>query len=145
MKIIIDSNIVFSSILNTESRISDLIMNTAGVFEFYTCEYLREEISGHRVKIMELTGFSEQELSEIQHLLYQHITFVSEVIIPFEFWKKAAEFVRDIDMNDISFVALSLFMNEKLWTGDKKLIEGLTKKGFLNCISTQEMISLRDQ
>lgn len=125
MKIIIDSNIVFSSILNIESRISDLLLNSAGRFEFFTCEYLREEISGHRVKIMELTGFNETELFEIQHLLYQHITFVSEIIIPFEFWQKAAELVRDIDINDISFVALSLFMNEKLWTGDKKLMEGL--------------------
>ena len=46
-------------------------------------------------------------------------------------------------MDDISHVALSLFLDIKLWTGDKLLIGGLTKKGFTNFITTQEMLQLR--
>jgi predicted nucleic acid-binding protein len=44
---------------------------------------------------------------------------------------------------DITFVALSLFLDIKLWTGDKLLISGLTKKGFKNIITTQEILQLR--
>ena len=51
--------------------------------------------------------------------------------------------VRDVDMNDIAFVALSEYEAVKLWTGDKELIAGLTAKGFQNCITTKEMIELR--
>jgi predicted nucleic acid-binding protein len=46
-------------------------------------------------------------------------------------------------MDDIAFVALSLFLDIKLWTGDKQLIGGLTKKGFKNIITTHEMLQLR--
>lgn len=56
---------------------------------------------------------------------------------------KAADLVRDIDMDDISFVALCLFLDMKLWTGDKQLYIGLTQKGFDNLITTQEIIQLR--
>lgn len=46
-------------------------------------------------------------------------------------------------MDDISFVALCLFLDMKLWTGDKQLYIGLTQKGFDNLITTQEIIQLR--
>jgi predicted nucleic acid-binding protein len=79
----------------------------------------------------------------VEFLVYKQVDFFSESTIPFEFWQKAADFVRDIDMDDITFVALSLFLDIKLWTGDKLLIGGLTKKGFKNIITTQEMLQLR--
>ena len=67
----------------------------------------------------------------------------SEALIPFEFWKTAANYVRDVDMDDIAFVALSLFLDIKFWTGDKVLRKALIKKGFKNCLSTQELLQLR--
>ncbi len=42
-------------------------------------------------------------------------------------------------MKDISFVALTLEMNAKLWTGDKKLYSGLREKGFHDVLSTQDL------
>ena len=32
MKFVVDTNIVFSAILNTQSKIGDLIMNSHGIF-----------------------------------------------------------------------------------------------------------------
>lgn len=48
-------------------------------------------------------------------------------------------------MDDIAFVALSEYEDVKLWTGDKKLREGLIAKGFQRCISTQELFELRKE
>lgn len=79
----------------------------------------------------------------MEFLVYKQVDFFSESTIPFEFWQKAASLVRDVDMDDISHVALSLFLDIKLWTGDKLLISGLTKKGFKNIVTTQEMLQLR--
>jgi predicted nucleic acid-binding protein len=143
MKVVVDSNIVFSAMLNPESSIGDIILNSQDTFSFYACEYLREEINEHKDKIIKLTGYDEREYSEVEFLVYKHVDFFSESTIPFEFWQKAADLVRDIDMDDITFVALSLFLDIKLWTGDKLLIDGLTKKGFKNIITTQEMLQLR--
>lgn len=44
--------------------------------------------------------------------------------------KKAYRLVKDVDEKDIIYVALTIEMNGLLWTGDKKLIKGLQKKGF---------------
>jgi predicted nucleic acid-binding protein len=35
-----------------------------------------------------------------------------------------------VDINDIPFIALSVELKIPLWTGDKKLKEGLKLKGF---------------
>lgn len=143
MKVVVDSNIVFSAMLNPESNIGDIILNSQDTFSFYACEYLREEINDHKHKIIKLTGYDEREYSEVEFLVYKQVDFFSESTIPIEFWQKAADLVKDIDMDDITFVALSLFLDIKLWTGDKLLIGGLTKKGFKNIITTQQMLQLR--
>jgi len=39
---------------------------------------------------------------------------------------------KDIDESDTPFVALTIELKALLWTGDKKLKEGLKKKGFIS-------------
>lgn len=143
MKIVVDTNIVFSAILNTDSKIGDLIMNSDQLFDFETVTYLREEIENHQDKLTEISGLTEKQLQEAKFQILSHIKFISEEQIPFEIWHKAAQIVREVDMDDIAFVALSEYEDVKLWTGDKKLREGLIAKGFQRCISTEELFELR--
>jgi len=42
-------------------------------------------------------------------------------------------------------VALTIELKAILWTGDKKLINGLVAKGFKSILSTQELFSLRSE
>lgn len=142
MKIIVDSNIVFSAFLNTQNTIGDILLNSQNVFEFFTCEYLREEINSHQGKIMELTGYDEAEYKEIQYQIYSQLHFFREAILPFEYWQEGAKLVRDVDINDVAFVALSLFLDAKLWSGDKALLQGLQQKGFVNGITTTELAAI---
>lgn len=46
-------------------------------------------------------------------------------------------------MDDIAFVAMSIYLDAKLWTGDKKLIIGLQKYGFKRIITTEELSKIR--
>jgi len=55
-------------------------------------------------------------------------------IIPSEIYKNAELLCQDIDIDDTIFVAVSGFTKGILWTGDLKLLNGLTKKGFENLI-----------
>jgi predicted nucleic acid-binding protein len=50
MKFVVDTNIVFSAVLNTQSKIGDLMMNSQGIFEFYACDTLRSELKKHRTE-----------------------------------------------------------------------------------------------
>jgi predicted nucleic acid-binding protein len=45
-------------------------------------------------------------------------------------------------MDDLPFVALTVYLEGLLWTGDFKLLNGLRAKGFTNCITTEELIKL---
>jgi predicted nucleic acid-binding protein len=48
--------------------------------------------------------------------------------------------VKEIDKKDLLFIALSIQTGFKLWTGDKKLMEGLKKKGFDLTIDTKQLL-----
>lgn len=145
MKVTVDTNLVFSSILNTNSRVADLLMNSAGIFEFVSCNHLRAELLKHHEKLKTISGMTDSEIEDAKFQVLRSVEFISEEQIPFEFWAIALPLVRDVDMDDISFVALTEFLNSKLWTGDKKLLTGLRQKGWPNALSTDEIFQLRQQ
>ena len=136
MKFVVDTNIAFS-------RIGDLIMNSHGVLEFHACDTLRSELKKHRPKLLEFSKMSEAQLDQSIFQITTCLTFTNEALIPFDFWTKAANLVREVDMDDIAFVALAEFLGIKLWTGDKELMKGLAKKGYTNFITTDEVSKLR--
>lgn len=144
MKVVVDTNIVFSAILNTDSKIGDLIINSQSIFDFKSVMYLKEEIEKHQQKLISISNLSPIQIKESTEQIFSNITFISEEIIPFATWQSAARLVRDVDMDDIAFVALSEYEETRLWTGDKVLTAGLLAKGFRNCISTEEMIDIRN-
>ncbi len=43
-KIIVDTNILFSFLLNTQGSIGDILFNGEAIFDFYSNEYMRYEI-----------------------------------------------------------------------------------------------------
>ncbi|MFN8301718.1 MAG: PIN domain-containing protein [Saprospiraceae bacterium] len=144
MKFVVDTNIAFSAVLNTESKIGDLIMNSHEILEFHACDTLRSELKRHRSKLLELSKMSEEQLDQSIYQITNCLTFNNESLVPFEYWVKAAHLVRDIDMDDIAFVALAEFLGIKLWTGDRDLMKGLARKGYTNFITTEELYKLRD-
>ncbi len=145
MKIIVDTNVVFSAILNTQSRIGKILINSKDHFQFYTCNYLKDEIYKHLNKIQKLTGLSEKEVIELVSVVVENITFINEGLIHQKLTAHVEKMLRDIDMADVPFVALIKELNGKLWTGDKKLIIGLKAKKFTDTITTLELSNLLDE
>ena len=144
MKIIVDTNIIFSAILNSNSRIGKILLNSKEHFQFFTCNYLKIEIQRHRNKLLKLTKFSEDQLSELQELITQHITFIDERLIPQDLLVKTETQLKAIDPDDTVFVALTKHLEGKLWTGDLQLYKGLKAKRFKDIILTSELSLLLD-
>lgn len=140
MKVVVDANIVFSAILNTESRIGQALLNPLKDIQFIAPEYLLHEIHGHHTKICSFTGFSSERVMDLQHLICSSILFISEAQIPLEIMKLADELVEDIDPNDSFYVALSKFFDCPVWSGDKKLKEVLLTKGFDRFITIEQLL-----
>ncbi|SHJ90510.1 PIN domain-containing protein [Tangfeifania diversioriginum] len=119
MKLIVDTNIVFSTILNSQSWIGQILLHPDDTLIFFSPLFLRKEILNHKHKIKQRTNLSEVELDELIDLVYSKIQFIDEKLIPKEIFKIADQLTREIDFDDAVFIALAIHQNCKLWTGDK--------------------------
>lgn len=142
MRIVVDSNIAFSAILNSNSKIGTIILHPKTRFNFYSTNQLLEEIEAHKDKLKSLSGYSENELDQITHLITQKIRFINIKLIPLEIFQKALSLTQDVDIDDTEFVALAEHAKAKLWTGDKKLIQGLSEKNWKKVVSTEDLFTL---
>ena len=143
MKIILDTNIIFSALLSTNSTIGELIFDSEEVFEFYSCNYMRLEIEKHWEKLKKISKLTDKELQESLFRLFTKIHFINEEQISEKIWLKAETLTADIDIDDTDFVALTNYLKGVLWTGGKELYTGLKNKGFKKVVSTQELLRKR--
>ncbi|MCX6271827.1 MAG: PIN domain-containing protein [Bacteroidetes bacterium] len=144
-RVIVDTNIAFSAILNSTGRIGKVLFNSRGIFHFVSCKHLRIEIENHLPKLQILTGLDQSVLMEIVNSIISRIELINEEFISKENLLIAECIVKDIDLNDVLFVALSLELKGKLWTGDKKLVRGITDKGFDQIVTTIELSEIIDE
>ena len=143
MKLIVDTNIVFSAILNIDSNIAQLLLNSGDKFQFYSCEFLRHEINTHKNKILKITRYSERNFLDIEYLVTKNITFINHYVIDSKKLERAKLLCQNIDIKDSPFVALSQHLKAKLWSGDKILCKGLKANNYKDVITTQELINLK--
>jgi predicted nucleic acid-binding protein len=139
MKIIVDTNIVFSALLNTNSRIGRLLLDTRDKMEFYSCKYLQKEIYRHIDKIRQYTKLNNDDLFELISLLESRIFFMDEELLPTSIIAEARTWVSDIDYDDFAFVAIAAHLDARLWKGDKKLANGLRQKDYNRLVTTADL------
>ena len=88
-KIVVDTNIIFSCLLNSERTIGDLIFNSENIFEFYSNQYMRFEIRKHWNKLKKISKLTDLELENAYDKMLKKLTFINEELIPQSDWKKA--------------------------------------------------------
>ncbi|MDQ3845613.1 MAG: PIN domain-containing protein [Bacteroidota bacterium] len=143
-KVVVDTNIIFSCLLNSQGTIGDIVFNLENIFDFYSNQYMRFEIRKHWNKLLKISKLTDNELQIAYDQMLTRLTFVNEELILKTDWEKAESLVADIDIDDTDFVALTRYLKGSLWTGDKLLYDGLKSKRFRTVYNTQDMIKLRD-
>ncbi len=143
MKIVVDTNIIFSGLLNSNGTIGDLIFNSDKIFELYSCSYMRYEIFKHWERLKKISKLPEEQLQVSYSQILTRLKFINEEIIPVEIWLDAEQITKDIDIDDTDFVALTKFLKATLWTGDKVLYNGLRDLKFKKVLNTTEMLATR--
>lgn len=142
MKVIVDTNIVFSAILSSRGKIGELLLNKPAEIQYFSPKFLLEELTIHTQKILDLTGLSEIEYQQVKTYVIQHITFVDNTEVSITNWHRSFYLLEGADEKDIPFLALALEVDGYLWTGDKKLVKALQLRHFDNIITT-DMIYLK--
>ena len=102
MNFIVDANIVFSAILNTEGKIGDLLINSKEYFDFIAPDFLQTEIRKYHGRLAAISGMTLKEVKESEAQVTIEIRFVSLSQIRAVHWKSAWQLVMDVDPKDAS-------------------------------------------
>ena len=140
MKIVIDTNIVFSALLSHNSKIKSLILKDK-LNEYYTCYSLFTEIFKNKERLCKISSLSLNDLLKQMLIIFPKINIIPEEAIPKSIYKNAYNYCKDIDESDTPFIATAIFLKAKFLTGDKKLTKHLVNNGFTNVISLNEIIN----
>jgi predicted nucleic acid-binding protein len=138
MKIVLDSNIIFSALLSSKNKFQYLLYSKE--FKFFSCNFLFVEIFKNKEKLQKTSKLSEEDLMIQLSNILSKIQFIPEVLIPRDIFVKAYNLCKDVDESDTPFLALAMFLKAKLLTGDKKLTKYLRKKGLDLVITINEIL-----
>jgi len=123
---VLDTNVIMGMLISGKSSYKPIVMFN----RFVTIDYLFNEIDEYKMTIFEKTKLERNQLIEYTNQILSKVTVLPRYVVNDENLKKAATLTRDIDFDDVWFVALSLEYNLTLLTRDEKLFKGLRKKGF---------------
>lgn len=142
MKLVIDTNIIISTLMKSDGVVGGILLRDLQNVEKLSCYFLYVEVFSKKEKILKVSKLEEKDLLELLYLVIKQVNFINEAQISDENWQTAQDLTQDIDVKDVSFVALSLETDAYLWTGDKILYEGLRAKGFDKVLSTADLLNM---
>lgn len=126
--VVIDTNLIFSALIPKASKIREEIFE--GNMTFFAPNFLISEIYKHKEKLIKNSKLDESEFYLYLNGVIEKIKFVPIDFISLDSRQKAYNLCKDIDIKDTPFIALTIDLNLPIWTGDKKLKDGLRSKGF---------------
>lgn len=131
--VVIDTNLVFSALIPKASQIREILFEDN--LDFYSPNILISEIYKHKDRLLKSSKLTESEFYLYFNGIIERIKFIPTDFISLESKQKAYDLCHDLDIKDTPFVALAIDFDIPLWTGDKKLKDGLRQKGFDNFYS----------
>lgn len=126
--VVVDTNILFSAILVPRGRLLEILWGSSA--RFYICESVLVELFRRKEKLVQASRLTAEEVVLAYGQVLTRVELFKEGLIPAPAWDRAFELCSGVDETDTPHVALTLALDGVLWTGDKRLREGLIAKGF---------------
>lgn len=127
-RVVVDTNIIFSALVNSKSSFAEILLRSED--EFFACETTLVEIFKHKDKIAKASRLSDDDLARFYQIILKRVTVYKEDLIAVENRRDAYAMCKEVDETDTPHLALALELDAVLWTGDKKLKDGLRRRGF---------------
>jgi predicted nucleic acid-binding protein len=123
---IIDANVLMSMLISGKAIYRTLLKECT----FISSDFALIEIEKYNDVIQQKTRLDKDTFQEFSYFLFSNINFMPSYLIDNQVKTKAKLLVSDIDLKDVSYVALAIQLDITLLTRDKLLYEKLRKKGF---------------
>lgn len=135
MKIVLDSNILFSTLIK-ESKTRRIVLEYEGLFLFP--QYIFEEMEEHMDELLQKSKLPKQDFNALLSILLKKVAIVpNEVLLPHK--KKALDIVKNIDKDDVLFIACALaYSDSVIWSNDKRL----KNQKIIRILNTDEIANL---
>ena len=127
--VVIDTNVVFSALVSRNARLREALLIEPAL-RFCCPRFLFIELFKHKERILRFTELPEEEMLDFLNVILSRVEFVEEGAISIGTWIEARRLCFDVDEKDSPFVALTLHLGARLWSGDEELKRGLRAKGF---------------
>jgi predicted nucleic acid-binding protein len=134
---VVDANILISVMISGKSSYKPILT----YFDFYSPDFVFEEIEKYKPTIFEKTKLSIGELQRFTFFIFNQVSVIPRIVISDEAIEKAIELTKDVDIKDLSYIALAIELDCVLLTRDKNLIKGVKKKGFRKIMSFEEFLT----
>jgi predicted nucleic acid-binding protein len=134
---VVDANVLISVLISGKASYK-LILS---FLDLFTPDFALEEIEKYRPVIFEKTKLTPDELRNFTLHIFNEVAVVPNLVISDEALTKATELASDIDIKDVSYIALAIQLDLILLTRDKKLMQGLKRKGFRKVMLFEDLLS----
>ena len=138
MTIIVDANILISALINPSGKEASIILDNNAKVEFIAPDIIYTEVLAKKNKIIAGSHHTEITFEKSRLLLFSPITVLSVDKFDPDVLKVAEELTYSIDKKDTQYIAISIFLEGLLWTGDLKLLRALKRKGYNQIITTSD-------
>lgn len=122
VRLVVGTNLVFSAVLNSNSRIARILIAGKRHFEFHGCAFLHAELLRHRPKLKSLTGLSNAEVEEVMDKVTGSIRFEDGTTLSSRLILDTEPVPAKVDLKDVPFVARARKLRARLGRGDRALV-----------------------
>ncbi len=133
MRLVIDTNIIISSLISNSKR-RYILMNSN--IEFIAPEYTFTEILKHTDIIEKKAKLAYKDLRDVMDMLFSRITIYPKEEYA-DCYIQAKEIMKDIDPDDAPFLALAMKTKvDGIWSEDK----GFQRQNHVKIYTTKELL-----
>jgi predicted nucleic acid-binding protein len=133
---VIDTNVVMSMLISGKAHYRTILT----FVKFYLPEFSLTELDEYKHVIYEKSKFTETELNEFIYFVFSSVSVIPSFALSRESIKLANNLCENIDIKDVSFLALSIDMDLPLLTRDELLFNGLKRKGYKNIVLFKDFL-----
>ncbi len=134
---VVDANVLISIMISGKSAYKPIL----NLFDFYTPDFVFDEIEKYKPTIYEKTRLNKEELQRFSFYIFNQVSVIPRIVISDDAIEKATELTQNVDIKDLSYVALAIELDCILLTRDKQLIKGLKKKGFRKIMTFEDFLN----
>lgn len=115
MKVVVDTNIIFSGIVSKSKTREILVESTLDMF---APEYLHKEVRKHKKTIRKKSELTEPEIETLLDIILENVNIIQKEEYLSEY-TEAKDLIEHIDPDDVPFLAIALSIEADIWSDDK--------------------------